>query len=392
MAESGWRVHLCALADDEADLAHLPALEQFCATVFVEPISPLGQKLRSLPAPFMGRPLSAPYFYSARLQQKVDAILSSRAIDAILCFSGPMAEYVFRSATAARSEGARRPVAQRSGSPTRPRLVMDLVDVDSDKWSQYARFQRWPLSWVYRLEGALLARYERRVAERFDAVALVSPAEAELFGRRCGLPHKVHAVGNGVDLEYFHPTPEPCRPHSLVFCGAMDYFPNADAVVWFAREVLPRVRQAVGEVTFTIVGSKPTPEVRALAAIPEVRVTGRVDDVRPYVWEAAVSVAPIRIARGVQNKVLEAMAMARPVVATPAAFEGIKAEPGRDLLVAEASAFAEGVGRLLLDPRAAQAMGQRGRSAVEAGYGWGAQLVGLDSLCRASSPLAALTG
>ncbi len=275
---------------------------------------------------------------------------------------------------------------------------MDLVDVDSDKWRQYAGQTRWPMSWVYRLESVLLSRYERRVAERFDATVLVSEAEAETFRRITGLHGRIHAVGNGVDLEYFHPHEPgesqrgspPSRPAAwppgdqarLVFCGAMDYFPNVDAVVWFAREVLPLVREQVSGATFTVVGSNPAPRVAALSELPWVRVTGRVADVRPHVWGADVSVAPIRVARGVQNKVLEAMAMGKPVVATPQAFEGIEAVPGRDLLVAPADPepFAGAVTDLLLHPARAAGLGERARAAVERTYRWETRLEKLEHL------------
>ena len=409
LAESGWKVHLCTLVDDPADTEHRPALKRWCASVYVEPISRALQKARCMFGPLRGLPLSAPYFHRPGLQRRVDQILGRHPVRAILCFSGPMAEYVFRSGDPRLSERPGAPGAQRpggrhhgTGSPNeppgapagRPRLVMDLVDVDSDKWRQYSGQARWPLSWVYRLESVLLSRYEKRVAERFDATVLVSEAEAETFRNLTGLGAKIHAVGNGVDLDYFHPqtpgrargeSPSPRPPGDrprLVFCGAMDYLPNADAAVWFAREVLPLVREKAPGAGFTVVGSNPAPQVVALSELPGVRVTGRVDDVRPHVWSAGVSVAPIRIARGVQNKVLEAMAMGKPVVATPQAFEGIDAVPGRDLIVAPADPepFAGAVADLLLDPARAAELGERARAAVERAYRWEARLQKLETL------------
>ncbi len=283
---------------------------------------------------------------------------------------------------------------------------MDLVDVDSDKWTQYAVKKHWPLSWLYRLEGWLLSRYEKRVAEVFDATILVSDAEAAVFRQRTGLGEKIHGIANGVDLEYFRPNGErsavsgqrdaqelpdlpASRPpsdgavvHRLVFCGAMDYYPNVDAVTWFAREVLPLVRETVGEVEFSIVGSNPSEEVRILASLPGITVTGRVEDVRPYVWEADISVAPIRVARGIQNKVLEAMAMGKPVVSTPEAFEGIDAEPGRDLRVcaSESHGFAEALAELLRDGNLSARLGCAARERVQKAYGWGVRLERLEGL------------
>ena len=382
LAERGWRIHLCALADDPTDLGHVEALKRSCRTVFLQPISPAVQKLRSLTAPLRGAPLSVPFFYSDTLQRRVDALLDRHPIRTVFCFSGPTAEYVFRSASARlASVGCR---VKRGTSPrdaARPRLVMDLIDVDSDKWAQYARWGSGPMSWVYRLESRLLARYERKVAERFDATLLVSPAEAETFRSRTGLDERIHALGNGVDLEYFHPSGRSMPPGAdegarLVFCGAMDYFPNVDAVTWFTRDVLPIVRAEIGPVEFVIVGSNPTEEVLALRDAPGVKVTGRVDDVRPYVWGSDLSVAPIRVARGVQNKVLEAMAMGKGVVATPQAYEGIRAGAGDDLVVAtaEPGVFAAAVGDLLRRPARRSELGVRARRVVESHYPWSAQL------------------
>ena len=166
----------------------------------------------------------------------------------------------------------------------------------------------------------------------------------------------------------------------------MDYYPNIDALVWFAREVLPLIRRDFPQVLFTVVGSKPAPEVRALADLPGVTVTGRVEDVRPYVWQADVSVAPIRVARGIQNKVLEAMAMGKPVVATPEAFEGIEAAPDRDLLVAPTvpAAFAEAVAGLLRDPATAARLAASARATVLDRYSWSAQFKMMDELLGGS--------
>lgn len=392
LAERGWAVHLCALADDPGDLEYVAELERLCASVAVEPISPRGQRVRSVRGPLRGLPLSVLYFYNPRLQRRVDEVLRTRPIQTVFCFSGPMAEYLFRSAQLP-APGPRLPgipASQVSGGAARPRLVMDLVDVDSDKWKQYARRRHWPLSWVYELEGRLLAEYERRVAEAFDATTLVSLAEAAVFRSRTGLSDGIYSVGNGVDLDYFHPACRPpglptSGPPSVVFCGAMDYFPNVDAVTWFANDVLPILQARIPRVGFSIVGARPTRQVLALESA-SVRVTGRVDDVRGYVSAAQLSVAPIRVARGIQNKVLEAMAMGRPVVATPAAFEGIEAQPGRDLVVEapDAQRFAQAVTELLEDPKRADELGRSARVLVEGRYRWEQQLSALDRVLRVS--------
>src|SRR6185436_3795466 len=196
--------------------------------------------------------------------------------------------------------------------------VLDFVDVDSALWRASAARRMPPLSWLQRLEARRLARFEIETVRRFDHALFVSAAEARDFGRRAGDP-PVAVVGNGVDLDAFAlRNGTPVAPE-IVFTGTMDYFPNVDAVQYLSASILPRVRDAVPAARFTIVGRNPTRAVRRLAREPEVTVTGAVPDVRPYLARAAVAVAPMRIARGVQNKVLEAMAAGVPVVATSVA-------------------------------------------------------------------------
>lgn len=394
LAEHGWRVHLCTLADDPDDMRHVEELKKYCASVSVEPLNPKLQKIRSLTAPFQGLPMSAGYFYNKRLQLRVDQVLQSCPITAVFCFCGPMAEYLRRSSLL--------PLA--SGKVGRVRCVMDLVDVDSDKWQQYAQRSAVPMKWVYALEGRLLHRYERQVAEQFHATLLVSDAEAETFRLRTGAGDAIHAVSNGVDLDYFHTLPDSqaakgqagaVQPGDgqtgagqtgagarITFCGAMGYRPNIDAVSWFAREVLPLIRKALGEWEFWIVGGGAGEEVRALEVLPGVRVTGRVEDVRPFVWDSELSVAPIRIARGIQNKVLEAMALGVAALVTPLAFEGLEAEAGRDLVVApaDAEAFATAAIGLLRDPEKRRSLARFARQAVEQRYSWEGRLQVLEEL------------
>lgn len=375
LAERGWNVHLCALADDRNDLRHVKELERYCSSVLVEPLHPGLQKVKSLTAPLTGRPMSARYFYNSNLQQRVDELLRSPELGAVLCFCSPMAEYLYRSRV--------KPLQDLDGR-RRMRLVMDLVDIDSDKWQQYAGRSSFPMKWVYAAEGRLLRAYERQVAQEFDATLLVSAAEAEAFRIRTDLKGGIHAVSNGVDLEFFHTAAKEreARPLRISFCGAMSYRPNADAVDWFAREVLPLVREALGEVEFWIVGGGAGDEVKVLAELPGVRVTGRVDDVRPYVWNSDISVAPIRIARGIQNKVLEAMALGVPALVTPLAFEGLEAQAGRDLVVADAvsATFAAAVIALLRDPVRRQEIATAARQVVEANYSWNGRLRLLEEL------------
>ncbi|HYD36200.1 MAG TPA: glycosyltransferase [Allosphingosinicella sp.] len=397
------RVHLACFADDEADAAHLaglraaigPALGE--AHVEVRRTSRAAAGARAL---LEGRPVSLALFDSPALRGFVERMLASGRIDTVFAFSGQMGQFVPRGAGA--------------------RFVMDFGDVDSAKFEAYAA-EGGAMAPVHRREGRLLAAFERRVAERADLSLFVSEAEAALFRRRSGLGGAdVRALQNGVDLDYYDPAADflplsrpdgsggaqaeglggegladsllqtltshrfaagPSSPANagegkcplIVFTGQMDYAPNVDAVRWFAAEVMPRLPGA----RFAIVGRKPSEAVRRLAG-PRIIVTGAVPDVRSWLASADVVAAPLRIARGIQNKVLEAMAMARPVVASPAAFEGIEAEPGRHLIVADgARAQAEAIATLLADPERARAIGAAARARMVEAYRWEARLAPL---------------
>jgi sugar transferase (PEP-CTERM/EpsH1 system associated) len=266
---------------------------------------------------------------------------------------------------------------------TLDRRVIDMVDVDSDKWTQYAATQRWPLSWLYAREGRQLAKWEARVAREFDATVLVSAEEARLLQRRAPVAReRIGAFENGVDADYFSPARDYPNPYAVgvqgvVFTGAMDYWPNVDAATWFAERIFPAVRERVPSAQFTIVGSRPTAAVVALARQPGVVVTGSVPDVRPFLAHAACAVAPLRIARGVQNKVLEAMAMARKVITTAQAAEGIRAAAGRDFILARGEAdLAAAVVEALRNVGPVPAA----RACILENYDWQRNLAALDPL------------
>jgi sugar transferase (PEP-CTERM/EpsH1 system associated) len=271
------------------------------------------------------------------------------------------------------------------------RRVIDFVDVDSVKWTQYAAQKQWPMKQVYAREGRQLLRYERQVARDFDASLFVSPQEAALFaGLAPECASKVGWFSNGVDSSYFSPlhdfdNPYPDGGPVMVFTGAMDYWPNVDAVQWFAGEMLPAILQQHPQARFYIVGSRPSREVQALAEQPAIHVTGTVPDVRPYLAHAHLSVAPLRLARGIQNKVLEAMAMGKPVIVSPQALEGIAAEPGRDLMLATSAAEFIGLACDALDDLPAD-MGRAARARVEASYNWDVNMARVDALLDLPSP------
>ena len=258
--------------------------------------------------------------------------------------------------------------------------VMHFAELDSDKWLQYSSKHRFPMSAVYRREWKTLRTFERKIAAETMTNVLCTPLEEVIFQREIpGCPSTV--MRNGVALNHYQPQPEAAEEAHCVFIGVMDYFPNIDGCVWFADEILPLIRAEMPLVRFTIVGSKPTSEVIALGEREGIKVTGFVDDPRDYLRKAAVSVAPLRVARGIQNKVLEALAMGLPTVGTTSATQGVEGTPGQDFLVADtAEAFAKEVIALLRDPGSARALGDRGRKFVEGTYDWERCLAPLDGM------------
>jgi len=357
-----YAIHLGAFVDDPDDWQYQDALKPYCASIKLLPLNPRRARLASLRGLFSGEALTLPYYRNTALQHWAAGLADSGKVSRGLAFSSAMAQFMPENLE---------------------RRVLDMVDVDSDKWTQYAPTQRWPLAWVYGREGRKLAEWEGRMAQDFDATLLVSQAEAALLQQRAPrAQHKISAFENGVDAGYFSPDrdyPNPYVPgvQSIVFTGAMDYWPNIDAVTWFAGHIFPRVRDVIPAAQFTIVGSRPGAAVLALASRPGVVVTGGVPDVRPYLAHAACAVAPLRIARGVQNKVLEAMAMARPVVVSAQAAEGLRAEAGRDFILAQGEAeFAQAVVGQLQHPASAAPA----RESILARYDWARNLAAIDSL------------
>jgi sugar transferase (PEP-CTERM/EpsH1 system associated) len=264
------------------------------------------------------------------------------------------------------------------------RTIIDMVDVDSEKWGAFADSARWPMSLIYRREQRKTLALEKRAAMGSDCCLFVSDAETATFARLAPEAGRLRHLDNGVDLEKFDWTrrfDNPFEPGSapIVFTGMMNYRPNVEGVTWFAHQILPAVRRAHHNAVFWIVGAQPTDGVRRLANLAGVRVTGEVDDVRPYLSNAASVIAPLRIGRGVQNKVLEAMAMAKPVVLTPAALEGLHAVSGRDVLVAESACdFARNICEVVAGKWGH--LGAAARLVVETNHQWQKNLELLDVL------------
>lgn len=361
-------VHLGAFVDDSADWAHERELRNWCADSFLLPLNSTYRKLVSLVGLGTGKALTVPYYHDRKMSRWVNAKCANEKIDRIVVFSSAMAQYILGPAMRDRTR------------------IVDLVDVDSEKWRAYAPRHRWPMSWIYRREGRRLLAFERAVAADCDAVVLVSPQEAQLFRELAPeSAQRVHAVHNGVDTDYFSPDHHFDNPYSrtarpLVFTGAMDYWANVDAVTWFAETVFPAIRKQVADAVFYIVGARPTEAVKRLEQYEGVTVTGAVPDIRPYLAHAVAAVAPLRIARGIQNKVLEAMAMAKPVLATAAAFEGIDAPAElKALACEEPQGFVTAALGLLRDGDR-DSYGRLGRETVVSRYGWAESFARFDQL------------
>ena len=364
------RVFVGSFIDDAADEPHVPALRALCADLHLARLQPRRARIASLAGLLAGRALTLDYYRNAGLRRWVQQTLQRQRIDAVVVFSSSMLQYADPALLA----------------PGKVPLLVDLVDVDSAKWSAYADQHAWPLSWLYRREGRQLLAYERAGVQRATHSLLSTQKEVDLFlqmAPECS--GRIEAMGNGVDAAHFAPRADRASPFAaaeapLVFTGAMDYWPNVDAVSWFAADVLPRLRQQHPKLRLHIVGRSPTPAVRALASADAgVVVTGTVPDVRPYLQHAAVVVAPLRLARGIQNKVLEAMAMGRPVVAAADCVAATVALPGRDILAAgDAHGHASAIAQLLADPPRAQAIGDAGRACVLRHYTWDAHMAVID--------------
>lgn len=361
-----YRVFLGTFVDDEQDWQHVDKVRSYCEDTCIVGIDPLVARARSGFALLGNDPLTLAYYRNTKLQQWVAQIFEQRATSVSVIFSAAMAQYVDHN--------------------QHGRRIIDFVDVDSDKWRQYAVSKPWPFSWIYRREADSLFNYERRIASEFDHATFVSEKEASLFRQlapECA--QKTTFFNNGVDTDFFspsrdYPNPYPVEAKVLVFTGAMDYWANIDAVDWFARHVLPAIRAYKPDTWFYIVGAKPGKAVQLLANLPGVCVTGMVADVRPYLQHAAAAVAPLRIARGIQNKVLEAMAMQKPVIVSSQALEGINAARGKELLVADnETEFADQVLSVLENGNEV-ILGRAARSRIMADYTWHNSLSRLDTI------------
>jgi sugar transferase (PEP-CTERM/EpsH1 system associated) len=357
-------IHLGCLVDDPHDAQYIETVRNFCVSSHFAQIDRGRAKLTCLTGLLTGEPLSAVFYRDRGLANWVRHVLDNVRPDIIFVCSSNMAPYI---------------LDLKGKTP----CLVDLADVDSEKWRAYAATTGFPMNFVYRREWRRVAELEARIARECDWSVFVSEEEAALFrGMQPQFQDKIRAVSNGVDLGYFDPARRFDAPYdasrpNFVFTGTMDYPPNVDAVTWFAKDILPFIRATMPDAQFHIVGGAPSPQVKALESIAGVFVTGRIADVRPHVAHATACVAPMRIARGIQNKVLEAMAMGRPTVVTSDALAGIGAVPGRELLLADTEADFAQACLACAEPDAA-AIGRGARQRVLADYAWPEQLKRFD--------------
>jgi sugar transferase (PEP-CTERM/EpsH1 system associated) len=300
-------VDLFCFYDQPEDRQYIPQVQGYCHQVYAEELSWLRSRAQASLATALGRPFTTAFYHSPTMASHVREALAARNYDLIFVFSSSMAPYV---------ESASLPV------------ILDMVDVDSDKWTQYARHTSAPASWLWLAEGKKLAKCEENWTRKFSMTLLCTGAEVEILKRN--LPdQRIEALENHLDTGYFNPAGievtsgiAALQPY-IIFTGSMDYFPNIDAVTFFYQNVFPRIRAQMPEARFVIAGRNPSREILRIAQDAAVIVTGTVSDMRPYLLGASAAVAPLRVARGVQNKILEAMAMGIPVVASAVAAKAL---------------------------------------------------------------------
>ena len=362
-------VYLGSFVDDADDQQYVPRIQELVGNrCKILGLSPWLKKARMLKALITGEPLSTACFYSPLLQKWIDGLLRNGQVDRAVVFGTAMAPYLLNSEHLM-SE----------------RVIFDMVDIDSDKWSQYAAGAKGVLRAIYRREARHLFQLEWKAAQQFRATLLVSDFEADAFAALAPeAKARIWTARNGVDMNYYAPDnafANPFQPSEcpIVMTGRMDYRPNTEGGRWFAEKVLPFVQRSVPNARFYVVGARPPTSLKALGG-ENVVITGSVEDIRPYIGHAAVVVAPLQMARGVQNKVLEAMSMRKGVVATTAASRALNIESGKELWVADGP---ESFGKAVVDVvlgRGSKRIAAVAREHIEAYYHWDKNLSVIDDL------------
>jgi len=360
LQSQGHEVTVASLARSQAELDEAEGLGQFCSKRLIEIVDdkmawPL--MVAWLPTT---KPSSFGYFHSARLKRRIDAELASNDYGMVFVHCSSVAPYV--------------------ADANVPVKIIDFGDMDSQKWREYSLHRSFPLSAGYWLEAVKLERTERLLAAKFNLATCTTRAEMESL-QALGVTSPTAWFPNGVDSEFFKPVDHPYDPDLVTFVGRMDYFPNQQAAVSFCRDILPELQRRRPGTRFDIVGADPSPEIRELGRLLGVRVTGSVPDVRPFVTQAALTVAPLEIARGTQNKILESMAMGVPVVCSRQASGGVDAVPGEHLLTYDnPEQLIEAVLSVLDSRQLRTRLAEAGRSRVMNNHSWPSSMQRLDAL------------
>lgn len=353
------KVHLGFLTDEPVPEATSQKLEELCERVFYTPVSNLNRWFRAGMNLLQGRSATEGLFFSPDFRNQIENWLEQEQFDAVVCFSSATLQYVFHR-----------------GIETR--LIVDLVDVDSQKWFDYANRVKKPFGWLFEKEGCRVRQIETRAA-RARSVVLVTEAEAAIYRDFCPQAN-VSVITNGVDLDYFHPQ-KSLETVSCVFVGYLDYRANILGLQWFCNNVWPQIYERYPDSTFQIVGRNPKPAVKRLERIPGVTVVGPVQDIRPLLVQSRTVVVPLLVARGVQNKILEAMAMGKAIVASPEALKGMPLEKNLHLLQAKsADEWIQAISSLLLNEEKRRTLGCRAREYVEQNHSWSHCLKEFNSL------------
>jgi hypothetical protein len=356
----GHRVTVASLARSPQEAEQARGLADHCDACLVDTVAPYTQTARMIARLPLPEPSSMGYFYSARLARMIRDILAAQRFHLIMVHCSSVAQYVENV----------------SGIPK----VLDFGDMDSQKWLTYSRFRGFPWSAGYLLEGTKLQRAEVALARKFDFCTCTTRAELETL-QGYGVPTPCGWFPNGVDLTYFQPAADAYTEDAICLLGRMDYYPNQQAARLLCEEILPLVRRVRPQATVSLIGANPSPQINQLGRIPGVTVTGTVPDVRPHARRAAVMVAPLQIARGTQNKILEAMAMGIPVVTSSEAAKGVDVVAGEHLLVADdPQSCADAISRILADRSERQRLATAGRQRVEQRHSWSHAMQTLDRL------------
>ena len=359
------QVHVVSLVHDRAEEAQVAALEQTGVRVSIARVPRL-RNLISAAASLAGdRPLTHVLLDSPQMQRAIDDAIRQTPPDVVLAYCSGVARFALE--------------APLDGVP----LVIDFVDVDSAKWRDFSAAASLPMRLLYRREARLLAAFEGAAAEKARAATVVNDREQKAL-EAIAPRANIHVLPNGVDAEHLHPDGPPTFDQRVIFPAVFNYRPNSDGAIWLAREVWPLVTTLLPAARLTLAGASPTRAVKALAERDKtIEVTGSVPDMRPYLWRSAVAVAPLFLARGVQNKVLEAAAAGLPCVVTPAVRNGLPGEVLPACQTADNPAdFANAIIQFLLLPPLARR--RVARSALLGPLSWSTRLASLESLLHSA--------